>query len=69
MDPIEKDIQNRTEEIREGVDHLFKMNMKITDWDVPEADNKKAANMIINIMQEMLNTIKADAAAGKYDYY
>jgi len=69
MDVIQKELQSRKAEIRKGMELLFKANMKITDWDIPEADDNEAANMILNILQEVLDEIKADVDAGKYDYY
>ncbi len=69
MDIIQKELQSRKEEIRTAMDLLFKANMKITDWDVPEADDHEAATMLVKMMQESLDEIKADIAAGQYDYY
>jgi len=69
MDTVQKELQSRKEEIRKGMELLFKANMKITDWDVPEADDNEAANIIVNILQEVLDEIKTDVADGKYDYY
>ena len=68
IDVIEKELQSRKVEIRKAMDLLFKANMKITDWDVPEANDKEAANMIMKLLQETLDEIKADIAAGNYDY-
>jgi len=69
MDVVQKELESRKSEIRSEMKLLFKANMKITDWDVPEADDSEAANMILNILQEVLDEIKADVVAGKYDYY
>ncbi|MEA3374284.1 MAG: hypothetical protein U9Q62_11430 [Campylobacterota bacterium] len=69
MDIIQKELQSRRAEIRKAVDLLFKANMKITDWDVPEADDNEAAKMLLQIVQEVLDEIKEDIEAGKYDYY
>ena len=69
MDVIQKELESRKAEIRSGMDLLFKANMKITDWDIPEVDDKVVANMILNTLQEVLDEIKADVVAGKYDYY
>ncbi len=69
MDAIEKELESRKAEIQEELFSLFKANMKITDWDIPEADDNKAAKMLIQILQESLDTIKQDVEAGKYDYY
>jgi hypothetical protein len=69
MDVIQKELQSRKAEIKKEMEILFKANMKITDWDVPEPNDNEAANIIVNILQEALDEIKADVAAGKYDYY
>ena len=69
MDVIQKELESRKAEIRSGMELLFKANMKITDWDVPEANDNEAANILLKILQETLDEIKADVVAGKYDYY
>ena len=69
MDAIEKELESRKTEIQEDVLAIFKVNMKITDWDVPEADDNKAAKILVQMMQESLDRIKKDVEAGKYDYY
>ena len=69
MDVIQKELQSRKAEIRKSMDLLFKANMKITDWDVPEPNDKEAANMIVKLLQETLDEIKEDIKSGNYDYY
>ncbi|HZF71103.1 hypothetical protein [Sulfuricurvum sp.] len=69
MDPVQKDLENRKSEIKNAMELMFKANMTITDWDVPEGDDKEAAKILISIMQEALNEIKVDIEAGKYDYF
>ncbi len=69
MEAIIKELESRRSEIELAVELLFKTNMKITDWDVPEADDKQAANLILNIMQAKIDAIKADVEAGKYNNY
>ncbi len=69
MDVIEKDIANRRTEIAASMRDLFKINMKITDWDVPEANHHEAAELIVAIFQEVLDEIKEDVKAGRYDNY
>ena len=69
MDVIQKELQSRKAEIHTAMDLLFKANMKITDWDVPEADDHEAAAILVQMMQESLDEIKEDIAAGAYDYY
>jgi len=69
MDPVEKELESRRKEIAKELELLFKANMKITDWDVPEVDDRQAANLILKIMREELERIGEDIAAGKYDNY
>jgi len=69
MDTIQKELLSRKSEIETGVDLLFKANMKITDWDVPEADDKEAAKTILDMIQGRVEQIRADIEAGKYDNY
>ncbi len=69
MDVIQKELVSRKSEIEAAVELLFKANMKITDWDVPEADDKEGAKILLDMMQEKIDAIRADVAAGKYDYY
>ncbi len=69
MDVIQKELESRKAEIRSAMELLFKANMKITDWDVPEADDNEAAKILLKILQETLDEIKVDVIAGKYDYY
>ena len=69
MDTVQKELEARKSEIIKELELLFKTNMKITDWDVPETDDKEAAMIIANILQEGLDKIKADIEAGKYTNY
>jgi len=69
MDPVTKDLMSRKEEIIKELELLFKANMKITDWDVPEADDRRAAQILLEILREGVERIEADVRAGKYDRY
>lgn len=69
MDAIQKELEARKNEIIKELELLFKTNMKITDWDVPEADDKEAAMILADILQEGLDKIKEDIKAGKYTNY
>ncbi len=69
MDAIHQELESRKSEIRKGLELLFKANMTITDWDIPEVDDYEAAKQLAVIMQEALDDIKADIEAGKYDFY
>lgn len=67
--PLQKEIEQRKSEIETSLELLFKGHMKIIDWDVPEVDDKEAATMIIEILEEKLASIKKDLEAGVYDNY
>lgn len=69
MDAIVQDLVSRKNEIQKELEMVFKSNMKITDWDVPEADDNEAAKVLLDMMQEKLDAIRADVEAGKYDNY
>ena len=69
MDAIQKELISRKTEIQLAVELLFKANMKITDWDVPEADDKEGAKILLDMIQEKIDDIRADVNAGRYDYY
>jgi len=69
MDVIQKELTSRKAEIQGAIELLFKANMKITDWDVPEADDKEGAKILLDMMQEKIDAIRADISAGKYDNY
>ena len=69
MNPVEQDILRRKDEIIAEVNGVFKVNMKITDWDVPEADDTLAATMILDIMQEAVDVLKTRLAEGEFKHY
>ncbi len=64
---LEKEFQSRERTIKKELKFLFKANMKFTDWDVPEVDNKKAALKLHAILKEGLDKIKKDIDAGEFD--
>ena len=43
--------------------------MKITDWDIPEADDEKAATILLAIIEEKLDAIREDVKSGNYKNY
>jgi len=69
MEAIRKELLSRKNEIQKELELLFKANMKITDWDVPEADDKEAAKILLDIMQEKIDSLRAEVTAGKYNNY
>jgi hypothetical protein len=69
MTPQAQEIEKQKSEIKSEVTAVFKANMKIFDWDIPENDDRKSAELIADAMQEALDEIKTDISAGKYDNY
>jgi len=69
MDVVEKELASRKSEIQTALELLFKANMKITDWDVAEADDQKAAEILVDMLQEKLDSITTDVKSGKYLNY
>jgi len=69
MNPVAQDILGRKSEIISEINAIFKVNMKITDWDVPEADDALAGKMILDIMQEALDGLKAKLDEGEFKDY
>jgi hypothetical protein len=69
MTPQEQEIAKMKPEIKQEVRLAFKANMKIFDWDIPENDDRKSAEMIIAAMQEAIDELKQEIADGKFDQY
>jgi hypothetical protein len=69
MDPLSKEMERRRKEIGKEIELLFRANMKITDWDIPEPDDRQAADILLQIMREELEKIQKDINEGKYDNY
>jgi len=69
MNPVEQDILRRKDEIISEVNGIFKLNMTITNWDVPEADDEMAGKMIIDIMEEALDGLKKKLNDGEFKDY
>ena len=69
MTPQEQEIKKMKSEIKKEVRLAFKTNMKIFDWDIPENDDRKSAELIIAVMQEAMNELKQEIANGNFDQY
>lgn len=69
MNPLLKEFESRRPEIEKELELLFKANMKITDWDVPEADDEAAATLLLAILQDKLDAIREDLKSGNYKNY
>jgi hypothetical protein len=69
MTPQEQEIEKMRSSIKTELRLIFKANMKIFDWDIPENDDRKSAELIVQTMQEALDEVKQEIAEGKYDNY
>ena len=69
MTPQEQEIKKMRGEITTEMRLVFKANMKIFDWDIPENDDRKSAELILRVMQDALDDLKKEVADGKYDNY
>lgn len=65
----EKEMEKMKGEITKEIRLVFKANMKIFDWDIPENDDRKSAEMILSVMKEALDELSQEVASGKYDNY
>ncbi|MBA1419377.1 MAG: hypothetical protein FAF03_00515 [Epsilonproteobacteria bacterium] len=69
MAPQEQEIDKMKSEIKKEVRLAFKANMKIFDWDIPENDDRKSAELIIAAMQEAMDELKQEIANGEFNQY
>ncbi len=69
MTPQEQEIRKMEGEITTELRTVFKANMKIFDWDIPENDDRKSAELIIAVMQDAMDVLKEEIEAGKYNQY
>jgi ribosomal protein S20 len=69
MDAQHKELEMMRKEITAEVRGIFKTNMKIFDWDIPENDDREAAELILDVMQEAIDTLRREVKEGKYDNY
>ena len=69
MTPQEQEIDKMKSEIKKEVRLAFKANMKIFDWDIPENDDRKSAELIIAVMQEAMDELKQEIANGEFNQY
>ena len=60
LDAIEKELLSRKEEIKKELRFLYNTNLRITEWDVPEADIKEASKLLLDILQEGLDELKKE---------
>ncbi len=69
MTPQEQEIEKMQGEITAELRAVFKTNMKIFDWDIPENDDRRSAELIYEVMQKAMNELKKEIESGKYNQY
>ncbi len=69
MTPQEQEIKKMRGEITKEMRAVFKVNMKVFDWDIPENDDRRSAELILKVMQDALDDLKTEVSDGKYDTY
>ncbi len=69
MDAQHKEAEMLHTEITKEIRAIFKTNMKIFDWDIPENNQREAATLILDTMQEAIDTLRKEVEAGEYDNY
>jgi hypothetical protein len=69
MTPQEQEIEKMRSSIKKELRLIFKANMKIFDWDIPENNDRQSAELIVQTMQEALDEVKQEITEGKYDNY
>ncbi len=69
MTPQEQEIEKMKSSIKTELRLIFKANMKIFDWDIPENDDRKSAELIISTMQEVIDELKQEIANGDFNQY
>ena len=69
MSVQDKEIEKMKGEITKEIRLVFKANMKIFDWDIPENDDRKSAELILSAMKEALDELSQEVVFGKFDNY
>ena len=65
----EQEIEKMKSSIKTELRLIFKANMKIFDWDIPENDDRRSAELIIAVMQEAMDELKQEIANGDFNQY
>ncbi len=69
MSVQEKEMEKMKGEITKEIRLVFKANMKIFDWDIPENDDRKSAELILTAMKEAVDELNQEVASGQFDNY
>jgi len=60
MDMEHKEVEALKNEIKKELELIYKANMKVTGWDIPERDDKETAKLILETMQKALDELKQE---------
>ncbi len=69
MSVQEKEMEKMKGEITKEIRLVFKANMKIFNWDIPENDDRKSAELILTAMKEAVDELSQEVASGQFDNY
>ena len=69
MDAQHKELEMMRKEITKEVRAVFKANMKIFDWDIPENDGTESGKLILDAMQDALDELRKEVENGTYENY
>jgi len=67
--PVQKDMHSRKKDIQDELESLFKSNLRVTDYNVPEPNGQNASEILLEIFEEKLRSIQDDVKAKKYMNY
>ncbi|MCF6244997.1 MAG: hypothetical protein L3J43_08160 [Sulfurovum sp.] len=69
MTPQEQEIEKMKKVISSEIRKVLTSNMTIFDWDIPENNDRKSAELIFTVMQEEMDILKQEIEIGKFDQY
>ncbi|EQB40436.1 hypothetical protein M947_01165 [Sulfurimonas hongkongensis] len=67
--PVQKDMHSRKKDIQDELESLFKSNLRVTNYNVPEPNGQKSSEILVEILEEKLRSIQDDVKAKKYMHY
>ncbi|MDD2448688.1 MAG: STAS/SEC14 domain-containing protein [Sulfurimonas sp.] len=67
--PVQKDMHSRKQAIQDDLESLFKSNLRVTGYNVPEPNGQNASEILLEIFEEKLRSIQDDVKAKKYMNY
>ena len=60
MSPQEQEITKLHDDIVQELRGVLEHYEKVFDWDIPENDDRAASKMILDVMQEALETLRQE---------